>query len=77
MELKASLELYKWKCPECAEGLCVITNLAEDFKDEVEKLDKEIMLEPVELEIVSILHDESKRMRAGEISALIILRISL
>lgn len=71
MEIKASLELYKWKCPECAEGICEITNLAEDFKDEVKKLDKEIMLEPVELEIVSILHDECKRMRAGEISALI------
>ena len=71
MELKASLELYKWKCPDCGEGTCEITSLAEDFKDEVEKLDKEIMLEPVELEIVNILHDENTRMRAGEISALI------
>lgn len=71
MEIRGSLELYKWKCPECAEGICEITNLAEDFKDEVEKLDKEIMLEPVELEIVNILHDERKSMRAGEISALI------
>ena len=71
MELKASLELYKWRCPECAEGICEVTSLAEDFRDEVEKLDKEIMLEPVELEIVSVLNEENRRMRAGEISALI------
>jgi len=71
MELKESLELYKWRCPECAEGVCAITNLADDFKEEVEALDKDIMLEPVELEIVSILNEEQRRMRAGEISALI------
>ena len=71
MELKASLELYKWKCPECSEGTCEITNLSEDFRDEVEKLDQEIMLEPIELEIVSVLNEEQRRMRAGEISALI------
>lgn len=71
MELKASLELYKWKCPECTEGRCEITSLADDFKDEVERLDKEIMLEPVELDIISVLNDESRKMRAGEISALI------
>jgi DNA-binding transcriptional ArsR family regulator len=71
MELKASLELYKWRCPECSEGICEITNLSEDFREEVEKLDQEIMLEPIELEIVSVLNEEQRRMRAGEISALI------
>jgi len=71
MELKSSLELYKWRCPECAEGICSITNLADDFRDKVEKLDKNIMLEPIELEIVSVLNDEQRKMRAGEISALI------
>jgi hypothetical protein len=71
MELKASLELYKWKCPECSEGICEITNLSDDFKDEVKKLDQEIMLEPVELEIVNAINEEKKKMRAGEISALI------
>lgn len=71
MELKESIELYKWKCPECSEGICEITNLSDDFKEEVEKLDKEIMLEPVELEIVNVINDEKRKMRAGEISALI------
>ncbi|MCG3858754.1 hypothetical protein [Psychrobacter sp. Ps2] len=71
MELKPSLELYKWKCPTCLEGLCEVTNLSDDFKKEVERLNQEIMLEPVELEIISVINDEERRMRAGEISALI------
>lgn len=71
MEQKASLELYKWRCPTCGEGICEITNLSDDFKLEVQKLNKEIMLEPVEIEIVNTLHDELKKMRAGEISVLI------
>lgn len=71
MELKPSLELYKWQCPTCNEGVCEITNLSDDFKEEVEKLNQEIMLEPVELEIISTINDEERKMRAGEISALI------
>lgn len=71
MELKASLELYRWKCPECSEGVCEITDLSEDFKEEVKKLDIKIMLDPVELEIVSVINEENRKMRAGEISALI------
>ena len=48
-----------------------MVNLAEDFRDEFEKLDKSIMLAPVELEIVNVLNDEGRRMRAGEIALLI------
>ena len=50
LEQKASLELYKWRCPECAEGQCSVVNLSDDFKEEVEKLNREIMLDPVEIE---------------------------
>ncbi|MDR9426079.1 MAG: hypothetical protein RI567_12450 [Marinobacter sp.] len=71
MERKDSIEFYKWRCPECIEGICQIVNLSDDFKEEVEKLNKEIMLDPIELDIVSTLNDEHRRMRAGEISALI------
>lgn len=71
LDLKPSLELYKWKCPECAEGTCEVVNLVDDFQEEVAKLNQDIMLEPVELEIVSVINDESRKMRAGEISALI------
>ena len=66
-----SIELYKWKCPECIEGHCEIVNLSEDFEKEFIKLDSEIMLEPVELDIIETLKTEKKKMRAGEISALI------
>lgn len=71
MEDKQSIELFKWKCPECMEGVCEIVNLSEDFKEEVESLNKELMLDPIELEIVSTLNEENRKMRAGEISALI------
>jgi DNA-binding MarR family transcriptional regulator len=52
-------------------GTCSIVNLSDDFKVEVERLNKEIMLDPVELEIVTTLNEEKRKMRAGEISALI------
>lgn len=71
MERRESIEFYKWRCPECMEGICQIVNLSEDFKEEVERLNKDIMLDPIELDIVSTLNDESRKMRAGEISALI------
>jgi DNA-binding MarR family transcriptional regulator len=45
--------------------------LGDEFRTEVEKLDKAIMLQKVELEILEALHDEAKKMRAKEISALI------
>ena len=71
MEKKESIELYKWRCPECMEGTCTVVNLSEDFKEEVEKLNKDIMLDPVELDIVTTLNEEKRKMRAGEISVLI------
>jgi len=71
MDKKESIELFKWRCPECMEGTCSIVNLSDDFKEEVQKLNRDIMLEPVELEIITTLNDESRKMRAGEISSLI------
>lgn len=71
MNKKEGIELYKWKCPECMEGSCKIVNISDDFQSEVEKLNKEIMLDPIELEIVSTLNNENRKMRAGEISVLI------
>jgi DNA-binding MarR family transcriptional regulator len=54
--------------PEYIERICQIVNLSDDFKED-EKFNKEIMLDPVDLDIVSTLNDEHRRMRAGEISA--------
>lgn len=71
MENRASIELYKWKCPECGENACSVVSLSDDFKHEVERLDHEIMLDPIELEIVSTIHEEGGAMRAGEIAGLL------
>ena len=71
IDKKESIELFKWRCPECMEGICSIVNLSDDFQNEVNNLNHEIMLEPIELEIVTTLRDENREMKAGEISALI------
>lgn len=71
MERRETIEFYKWRCPECPEGICSVVNLSDDFKQEVEKLDKEIMLEQIELDIVNTIYEENKKMRAGEVSSLI------
>lgn len=68
MEKKDSFELYKFKCPECRNGICSIINLSDDYKGEFEKLDQAIMLEPVELDILNVLQLENRKMRSGEIS---------
>lgn len=71
MDKKDSFELFKWRCPECQEGTCSIVKLVDDFREEVEQLNRDIMLEPIELDIVMTLNEEGKEMRAGEIAALI------
>ena len=71
IERKDSFEMYNWLCPDCRFGKCYVINLADDFKTEIEKLDKELMLESIELEILDTLNCESKLMRASEISVLI------
>lgn len=71
MELKPSIELYKWGCPECKEGICSITNLSDDFEEEVEQAHHDLQLETVELEILETLNLEDREMAAGEISSMI------
>lgn len=45
--------------------------LAQDFQEEYNQLKEDVMLESVELDILSTLHNEANQMRAGEISALL------
>ena len=71
IDRKESFELYKWQCPDCKTGKCYVINLADDFRTEIEKLDKELMLETIELEILNTLNCESRPMRASDISMLI------
>lgn len=71
LEQQASFELYKWRCPECGDGLCSVVNLADDFRQQVQLLETDLMLEEVELQILETLNAEAAQMRAGEISVLI------
>lgn len=71
LEQKDSFELYKWRCPECGDGICSVVNLARDFSSEVEQLEDDLRLDKVELEILNTLDKEAKPMRAGEVSVLI------
>jgi hypothetical protein len=71
MDQRDKFEFYKWRCPECNDGTCQVVNLGEEFEQEVQRLSQDIMLDPVELQILGTLHDEAKPMRAGEISALL------
>jgi len=71
MEQESSFVMFKWRCPECAEGRCEVVNLVDDFSEEVERISEDILLEPIELEILNTLYEESRKMAAGEISTLI------
>jgi predicted transcriptional regulator len=71
MEKRETIEFYKWRCPECQAGTCATVSLSDDFKKEVETLNKETMLPTVELEILESLNEEGGPMRASEIAALV------
>ena len=71
MEKRETIEFYKWRCPECQTGTCAVVSLGDDFKEEMEKLSRDTMLPPVELEILESLNDEGTAMRASEIAALV------
>ncbi|MHC1694604.1 MAG: winged helix-turn-helix domain-containing protein [Eubacteriales bacterium] len=71
MEDKAAIERFGWLCPDCKSGECMVVNLADDYKDEIDSLNQELMLEETELEILQVLNSERKPMRANEISELI------
>ncbi len=61
-------EFYKWQCPDCKTGKCSIINLSDDYKKEIDQLDDKLMLEQIEIDILNILYDEDRPMRAKEIS---------
>ena len=71
LEQRPSFPLFKWRCPDCREGLCLVVNLADDFKAEVAQSKTDLMLDEVELEILEVLEDENRPMPAGERSGLI------
>src|SRR6266566_320435 len=62
---------YKWRCQDCSDGVCQVVNLGEEFRQEVQQLNHDIMLDTVELQILGTLNDEGRAMRAGQISGLL------
>ena len=71
IDKKEAIALYNWQCPECKIGKCSVVNLSDDFKKEIDKLNKDLMIEEIELNILEVLNDEDRTMRASEISALV------
>lgn len=71
MENLEAMKFYKMRCPDCSEGTCQVVNLDTEFREEIEVLEEDIMVEPIEYEILKTLHDEGEALRAKEISALL------
>lgn len=71
MDKKDHFSFFNWHCPECRKGVCTVVNLSEEYQHEISQLNEELMLEPVELDILDVLNQETKPMRANEISAFI------
>jgi hypothetical protein len=71
IEQSEHFETFHWGCPDCRVGRCSIVVLGEEFKAEVQTLNEDLMLPEVEVEILGVLQDEDRKMRAKEISALI------
>jgi hypothetical protein len=69
MDRLKDFEYFKWKCPECDDGRCAVVRLGDEYKQEISNLDKALMLEEVEINILEILNQENRRMRAKEISS--------
>lgn len=69
MDKLKDFEFFKWKCPECDDGRCSVVRLSDEYKQEIARLDKALMLEEVEIEILEVLNQEDRRMRAKDISS--------
>ena len=71
IEEREKIEYFDWLCKECKQGRCKVTSLSDDYIKELQKLNDELKLEEVELDILEVLNSENREMRAGEVSALI------
>lgn len=71
MDDMEKIAYFKWRCPSCFEGTCSVVNLDGNFRDELRSLRQDLLLEPVELAILKVLHDENEALRAKEIAGLL------
>lgn len=63
-----ALKLYGMVCPKCRQGTVTVTNLSRKYADEVNAVNRELLLPSTELGILQTLHVEGKSLRAGEIA---------
>ena len=71
MDMRKTIEFYKWRCPECQTGKCRVVSLNKEFEQEIGKLETATMLPTVEIDILQTLNEENEPMRAGEIAGLV------
>lgn len=71
IEEKEKIEYFDWLCKECRQGRCKVVSLSDEYIRDLEKLNDELRLEEIELDILEVLNSEDREMRAGEVSALI------
>ena len=77
LDEQKGIERYGWLCPECKVGKCELVSISDGIRSDIEALDTAVMLEAVELDILSTLEEEDRSMRAGEIAALIDVKYQL
>ncbi|MCC8116191.1 MAG: MarR family transcriptional regulator [Planctomycetes bacterium] len=71
LEDKVIFERYNWLCPDCQIGYCSIVNIGDEYRNEIQSINKDLMLDTIDLEILQILYKEGRPMRAQEISSYI------
>lgn len=63
-----ALKLYGMACPKCGNGAVVVTNLSRKYADQINAVNRELLLPATELGILQTLHAEGSPLRAGEIA---------
>lgn len=65
----AAIQTFEMLCPRCKQGTCHLVNLSRKYERLIRSVADENLLPNTELGILKTLHDERKRMFAGEIAA--------
>lgn len=63
-----ALKLYGMACPKCRQGTVMVTNLSRKYAEEINAVNRELLLPATELGILQTLHVEGRSLRAGEIA---------
>lgn len=68
-EMLPAIQAFDMMCPKCKEGTCQLVNLSRKYEALIKSVESQNLLPVTELGILKTLHDERKRMLAGEIAA--------